>query len=199
MSPAGPEDGDPGRPVGGGALLDEGELADWGRRLGAAAARERAFVALIGPLGSGKSTVIRAAARGAGVAGGAVPSPTYTLVHEHPLAREGGGPATFYHADLYRLPDAGASRDGGDVRRALEEIGWDRLLAADGPVFVEWADRAEGELPADRWEVRLRIPDDRSMRAVSVRRLGDAPRPPLPDGRGEGDRAVRPGDRRRPC
>lgn len=149
--------------------LDEETLRAWGRRLGAAAARDRVFVALFGPLGAGKSTLARAAARGAGVEG-AVPSPTYTLVNEHRIP--GGDGATFFHVDLYRL-------SGG---RALDEIGWDRLLAAGGPVFVEWADRAESDLPDDRWEVRLEIPADRSVRRVEVRREGAAPVPPEPPG-----------------
>lgn len=152
--------------------LDEPSLRAWGRRLGADAARDGVFVALLGPLGVGKSTLARAAARGAGVEG-AVPSPTYTLVNEHPIPGGGGGGtgATFFHVDLYRL-------SGG---RALDEIGWDRILAADGPVFVEWADRAEGALPADRWEVRLGIPAERSLRRVELRREGAAPAPPVPE------------------
>lgn len=153
--------------------LDEEALREWGCRLGAAAARDRVFVALFGPLGAGKSTLARAAARGAGVEG-AVPSPTYTLVNEHPIPGDGG--STFFHVDLYRLSG----------RRALDEIGWDRLLSADGPVFVEWADRAEGALPGDRWEVRLEIAGDRSLRRVEARREGGAPMPPKPPGRGAG-------------
>lgn len=166
-----------GRGDGPGGLLSEGELRDWARRLGREAAREGVFVALCGPLGAGKSTLARAAARGAGVEG-AVPSPTYTLVQEHPLP--GGG--TFFHVDLYRL-------SGG---RDLSEIGWERLLAGDGPVFVEWADRAAGALPPDRWEVDLGIPADRSFRRVRLRRLGDAPpapRPRAPGGEGRGSAA----------
>lgn len=170
MSPAGAGEVETGGTEA--VLLDEETLAAWGRRLGAAAARERAFVALVGPLGAGKSTLTRAAARGADVEG-AVPSPTYTLVQEHPL------PAgeTFFHVDLYRLSGP----------RDLEEIGWDRLLGADGPVFVEWADRAGEALPPDRWEVRLAIPSDRSRRSVTVRRFGDAPAPPLPRSGGDPD------------
>lgn len=160
--------------------LDEEALREWGRRLGAAAARERVFVALLGPLGAGKSTLARAAARGAGVVGN-VPSPTYTLVNEHPIP--GGDGATFFHVDLYRLSG----------RRALDEIGWDRILAAGGPVFVEWADRAAGALPGDRWEIRLEIPADGSIRRVELRREGSAPTPPEP-GEGVAGAAVDSGD-----
>ncbi len=175
---------------GGAGLLDEESLRAWGRRLGAAAARDGVFVALLGPLGAGKSTLARAAARGAGVEG-AVPSPTYTLVNEHPLGRDSAG--TFFHVDLYRLSDP----------RDLDEIGWDRLLGGDGPVFVEWADRAGEELPADRWDVRLGIPGDRSLRSAEVRRRGSAPAPPEPaaarepadDGTAD-DRTAREGGRR---
>lgn len=147
--------------------LDEGALREWGRRLGAAAARDGVFVALLGPLGAGKSTLARAAARGAGVEG-SVPSPTYTLVNEHPIPGDDG--ATFFHVDLYRLSG----------RRALDEIGWDRLLAGGGPVFVEWADRAAGALPGDRWEIRLEIPAAGSIRRVELRREGSVPPPPEP-------------------
>lgn len=160
--------------------LDEEELREWGRRLGAAAARDRVFVALRGPLGAGKSTLARAAARGVGVEG-AVPSPTYTLVNEHPIP--GGEGATFFHVDLYRLSG----------RRALDEIGWDRLLASDGPVFVEWADRAEGALPGDRWEIRLEIVGDGSSRRVELVREGTSPTPPEP-GESVAGAAVDPGN-----
>lgn len=163
-------------------LLDEESLRAWGRRLGAAAARDGVFVALSGPLGAGKSTLARAAARGAGVEG-AVPSPTYTLVNEHPIPGGDGG-TTFYHVDLYRL-------SGG---RDLDEIGWDRILAGRGPVFVEWADRAGEALPPDRWDVRLGIAGDRSRRSVEVRRRGSAPRPPEP-GAGDAPAAGAPSGR----
>lgn len=146
-------------------LLSEDELRAWGRLLGREAGRAEVFVALRGELGAGKSTLARAAARGAGVSG-AVPSPTYTLVQEHALP--GGG--TFYHVDLYRLSGP----------RDLSEIGWERLLAAAGPVFVEWADRAEGGLPPDRWDVTLEIPDDRSRRRVRLVEAGSAPAAPRP-------------------
>lgn len=145
--------------------LDERRLIAWGRRLGAAAARSGVFVGLVGPLGSGKSTLVRAACRGAGVSGN-VPSPTYTLVREYPLP----GGRRLFHVDLYRIEEASELRD----------LGWDRVLAATGPVFVEWADRVPDRLPEDRWEIRLGFARGGEARRVETRRLGGAPELPEP-------------------
>lgn len=153
--------------------LDEDGLVAWGRCLGEAAARSGVFVALEGPLGAGKSTLVRAACRGAGVRG-RVPSPTYTLVNEYPLP-DG---RRIFHVDLYRIRE----------RRELRDIGWERILAAAGPVFVEWADRIPGSLPADRWEVRLAMAGADRLRRVRVRAMGDAPELPAPGARIEGGR-----------
>ena len=62
--------------------LDERALAAWGRRIGRIAADNAVFVCLYGALGAGKSTLARAACRGAGVTG-PVPSPTFTLVNQY--------------------------------------------------------------------------------------------------------------------
>lgn len=147
------------------AVLTEGKMNAWGRRLGPAAARWDGLVALTGPLGSGKSTLVRAAARACGVEG-PVQSPTYTLVHEHPLP----GGATLFHVDLYRIGDPGE----------LVALGWERILSLPGPVFVEWADRAPGRLPDRRWEVRLEMTGDSHLRRARIRSRGGAPRPPIP-------------------
>ncbi len=148
-------------------VLDESGLADWGRALGAAAARHRAFVALQGPLGAGKTTLVKAACAGAGV-GEPVTSPTFTLVHCY--AGEAG---PVFHVDLYRIADAAE----------LLELGWDDLVSGQAPVFVEWADRAGDALPPDRWDIRLSIPAGGAVRAVEWAVRGDAPPPPAPSAR----------------
>lgn len=151
------------RPV----ALREPELRAWARELGRDAGAGGVFVALYGELGAGKSTLVRAACRALGV-GGTVPSPTFTLVNLH----EGTlGPVR--HADLYRLDPP---VDG----RTLVDAGWPELLEAEGPVFVEWAERAGDWLPADRWDVRLRRVADADIREVDVARRGGAPPPPWP-------------------
>lgn len=149
------------------AVLTEEELEGWGRRLGRAATEPGpapgVFVALEGPLGAGKSTLVRAACRGAGVEG-KVRSPTFTL-HNHHRPR---GRRPIHHVDLYRL----------EGPADLDDLGWDGLVDADGAVFVEWAERAGERLPADRWEIRLELTDDRARRRVAMRAVGEVP--PMP-------------------
>ncbi len=90
----------------------------------------RAVVHLHGDLGSGKSTLARALLRALGV-GGAIRSPTYTLVERYPLAD--GTEAL--HLDLYRIADAGE----------LEFLGLD---AGEGALWmVEWRNVAVPTYP----------------------------------------------------
>ncbi len=124
--------------------VDQEALEGWGRRIGELAVRGSLrlplVVALRGPLGSGKSVLARAVARGAGVHQ-AMPSPTYNLVFTY----EGERGVRVHHLDLYRLEDA------DDVW----ELGWRELGEGEEIVLIEWPERAEALLVPDRWEVRL--------------------------------------------
>ena len=155
--------------------VGEGALEAWGRTLGEAATEPcegpGVFVALTGPLGAGKTTLVRAACRGAGVEG-AIRSPTFTL-HNHHRPR---GRRPIHHVDLYRL----------EGPESLDDLGWDELLDARGAVFVEWAERAGPRLPPDRWDVRLDFAADGDRRRVEAWSRGDAPPMPDPD-EGDGD------------
>lgn len=139
-------------------IVTEAELERWGRRIGETA-RPPLFIALVGPLGAGKSVLARAVARGAGVTG-PVPSPTFNLCFRYP-----GRPGIqVVHMDLHRL---GGPDD-------LWELGWEEIGGPEDLVLVEWAERAGDLLPEDRWEIRL-TPEapDRNARRVSVARVGD--------------------------
>ncbi len=145
--------------------LTEPDLERWGREIGRAALEGGVFVCLYGELGAGKSTLARAACRGAGVTG-PVPSPTFTLVNQY----EVDGGATVQHADLYRIRG----------QEALPDMGWAGLVQSDDLVLLEWADRAEGYLPADRWEIRLEFVEDPTRRRVSATACGSVPSMPPP-------------------
>lgn len=146
------------------APLDPAALGRWGGALGRAVAREPVFIALDGPLGAGKTTLVKAACAELGVTE-PVTSPTFTLVNRY---RGAGGPVM--HVDLYRV----------ETPDELVELGWDELLASEAPVFVEWAARAEGALPADRWDISLAFADGGATRAVEARPVGAAPPIPAP-------------------
>lgn len=153
------------------AELTEEALEAWGRRLGSRAVETSAFVALRGPLGAGKTRLVQAACRGAGV-DEPVLSPTFTLVHTY-----AGRSGPVHHVDLYRIRDP----------EELAELGWHDLLAGDAPVFVEWAERAGPALPLERWEVRLEmgsLPDTRRVEVAAVGGALPVP-PPCADGRAD--------------
>lgn len=104
-----------------------------GERFGAAA-RAGDLFALCGPLGAGKSCLVRGIARGLGLIG-PVPSPTYTLCREYPEAR-----IPFQHWDFYRLGDDDD----------LESTGFTDKSDEPAVIAIEWADLFREQLPADR-------------------------------------------------
>lgn len=109
-------------------LPDEAATQALAEGLAAALPARTAGLTLLlqGELGAGKSTFARALIRALGH-GGAVPSPTYTLVEPYDLP---GG--MVYHVDLYRV----SSED------ELRYLGWTEL--DEGFRIVEWPDRAPG-------------------------------------------------------
>ena len=103
-------------------------------------------VALIGNLGAGKTRLVQAIARGAGITRGRVNSPTFSLVQEY----EARWP--IYHFDTYRL----RSTD------EFLELGAEEYLASEGVCFIEWADRVAEVLPADLLKIEIEITGDTS-------------------------------------
>jgi tRNA threonylcarbamoyladenosine biosynthesis protein TsaE len=146
------------------AELTEEEMTAWGERIGREAGVPL-VLALRGDLGAGKTTLARAIARGAGVAG-EVPSPTFNLVFSYPTPRG----ITLQHLDLYRLDDPDE----------VWELGWSELAAPNELVLIEWPDRAEALLPAPRWELEIEETGDPLRRRVSARPVGEPGPLPLP-------------------
>jgi tRNA threonylcarbamoyladenosine biosynthesis protein TsaE len=108
------------------------------------------FIALTGELGSGKTQFAKGVAAGLAVDPAVhVTSPTYTLMNIY------HGRLPFYHFDLYRL--------AGDTEAA--ELGFAEYFYGDGVCLVEWAERLQGEMPAERLEVIF------SHEAIDERRL----------------------------
>lgn len=147
-------------------IMSEADLRRWGTTIGGDIPTP-AFLCLRGELGAGKSVLARAVAHGAGVVG-TLPSPTFNLLFRY----EGTDGIEVVHMDLYRLTEA----------EEVWELGWEELGAGDQIVLVEWPERAEEFLPADRWEVALLpVPQRPVLRRVEVTRVGDPPElPPFP-------------------
>src|SRR5512145_2094762 len=78
--------------------LTETALAEWGHRIGRTAALPL-VLGLRGELGTGKSVLARAVARGAGVES-PMPSPTFNLLFVYAAPARS---AEVFHLDLYRL------------------------------------------------------------------------------------------------
>jgi tRNA threonylcarbamoyladenosine biosynthesis protein TsaE len=97
------------------------------------------LVLIRGELGTGKTTLVRGAARALGVED-PVTSPTFSIGH-----RYRAGALTVSHLDLYRL--AGLEREDPDL--LADYLGPGRIA------FVEWPEQGQGELPAPRMTVTL--------------------------------------------
>jgi tRNA threonylcarbamoyladenosine biosynthesis protein TsaE len=114
-----------------------GELRRIGRRL-AGALRGGDLVLLYGPLGAGKTTLIRAVAEALDVTD-PVRSPSFTLANIY------AGRLLVQHLDLYRLDEI-----GDDDALALEEY-----VGGDAVTLVEWPQAGIGRLGPATWKVRL--------------------------------------------
>jgi tRNA threonylcarbamoyladenosine biosynthesis protein TsaE len=105
-------------------------------------------IGLVGPLGAGKTRLVRAVAERLGVDPRAIASPTFVLIHEY----EGAIPV--YHLDVYRLESPGAFEDLGVADY------WD----AGGVCLVEWADKVRDLMPECTWWIRIEPLNERRRR-----------------------------------
>lgn len=124
---------------------------------------------LAGPLGAGKTALVRGLARGLGVTG-AVASPTFVIAREHPPSGE--GPA-LVHVDAYRLggPGGDAAPAAVDVAAELDDLDLDTELDR-AVVAVEWGVGVAERLTGDgrgAVEVVLERRDDET-RVATLRR-----------------------------
>ncbi|UCC96795.1 MAG: tRNA (adenosine(37)-N6)-threonylcarbamoyltransferase complex ATPase subunit type 1 TsaE [Phycisphaerales bacterium] len=106
------------------------ESIEFGRKLGAQL-RGGEVIGVCGPLGSGKTHLIKGIAAGAGAKDSRhVNSPTFVIVNEY------SGRLDIYHIDAYRLNSVSE----------FEMLGFDDFCTPDSVVLIEWADRVASAL-----------------------------------------------------
>ena len=105
-----------------------------------------AVITLEGPLGAGKTTLVRGMLRSLGYKG-PVKSPTFTLLESYLLTDRS---LKVFHFDLYRILD----------ELELEFIGLEEILDSDGIKLFEWPDRASNFLMLPRIRIVLDTPKE---------------------------------------
>ena len=108
-------------------------------------------VAIYGPMGAGKTTLVHALCDALGVLD-AVGSPTFSIINEYAFT---GG--VVFHIDCYRLRDEQEAMDAG-VEDALYSGTW---------CFVEWPENIPEILPADIAIIKIR-PINATMRSLDL-------------------------------
>ncbi len=128
----------------------DAETRDIGRRIGERLKRGD-VVCLYGDLGAGKTTMVKGIASALGISERDITSASYTIVAEY----DAGVP--FYHIDLYRL-----------TPEQVPDLGLHEYLGSDGISVIEWAERAEGEVPDDSIRISLYHKEE-DLREIEIR------------------------------
>lgn len=133
-------------------MSDAGAMGAFGRKLGAKLF-PGAVIALVGPLGAGKTFLVRAIAEGLGIANPAeVTSPTFVL-HQVYVAR-----LPIHHFDVYRLK----------LPQDFIALGALEHFEEEGVCLVEWADRISPLLPADHLRIEIEIEPTDARRVTII-------------------------------
>jgi tRNA threonylcarbamoyladenosine biosynthesis protein TsaE len=134
-------------------LRGEEEAIAWGQRR-AAQLRQGDAVLLFGPLGAGKTTLVKGIARGLGYTGHVL-SPTFTILEVYDAR------LPIYHFDFYRI-------GGPEDLRAVDP----REYYDQGITLIEWPERIEPWWPESRTELTLAI--DGPTRTLAEREVRSA-------------------------
>jgi tRNA threonylcarbamoyladenosine biosynthesis protein TsaE len=97
-------------------------------------------IALYGPLGAGKTALVRGIAQGLGASPTAISSPTFVVIHEYDQGR-----LPLAHVDLYRIRSL----------LELESTGLTEYFSGQTVMAIEWADKGLAALPQDRIDITL--------------------------------------------
>ena len=111
-------------------------------------------IALSGPLGSGKTVMVRGIARGLGIQ--KIRSPSFLI-----MLKYRGNKYHLFHIDLYRI----------DNWEELVPLGIFEVMEK-GIVAIEWAEKAKEILPTTRFEITLDFSNGK--RIIEMKGMGKA-------------------------
>ncbi|MGP1569198.1 MAG: tRNA (adenosine(37)-N6)-threonylcarbamoyltransferase complex ATPase subunit type 1 TsaE [Peptoanaerobacter stomatis] len=134
-------------------LKNENQTIDFGRYI-SALLKSSIIIALIGDLGSGKTTLSKSII--SSLTGETdVPSPTFNIVNEYSFADK-----VIYHFDFYRL----------ESEDELYAIGFDDYLSnKNAVIIIEWADKFEDMLPKNYIKIVFeKLEDSRNINIINV-------------------------------
>ncbi len=115
------------------------------------------FIALIGPLGAGKTLITKGLAKGLGINPDEVNSPTFTIMNIYDAK------FPVYHYDLYRM----------ETEQDLEALGLTEFFdSPEAVVLAEWAEKGESFYPSDYLTIRLEYGDKPTERDVDITASG---------------------------
>ena len=104
--------------------------------------RQHRLFAFYGPMGSGKTTILKALCEVLGAAD-RVSSPSFTIVNEY---RTSSG-ETLYHIDFYRIKK----------QEEVFDFGIEEYLSGGSYCFMEWPELVEEILPSETVKVRITV------------------------------------------
>ena len=105
-------------------------------------------IALVGDLGTGKTTLSKYIAEALGITE-IITSPTFTIVQEYHSGR-----LPLYHFDVYRVDDI----------EEMYRIGYEEYFYGEGVCIVEWADIVEEIIPEDAKVIFIEYGEDEGER-----------------------------------
>ncbi len=114
-------------------------------------------IALVGPLGSGKTYLVKGIAEGAGAGEKSVPvnSPTFVIVNEY------SGKLDIFHIDAYRINSI----------KEFEQTGFDDFCYPNSAVLIEWANKVENALKGINY-VRITLSHQgKNLRKIKIENL----------------------------
>lgn len=103
------------------------------------------LLAFYGPMGSGKTTIIKALCKVLG-AEDLVSSPTFTLVNEYITAKGD----SIYHIDFYRIKK----------KEEVFDFGIEEYFASGSYCLMEWPELIEDILPSETAKIRITVGDN---------------------------------------